>query len=61
LDNLNIPEDDQESYVETWKTNWDLYGIEELEGKKKDYTNRLEALVVYSKDWEDLTEEEKAA
>lgn len=61
LDNLNIPEDDQESYVETWKTNWDLYGIEELEGKRKDYTNRLEALVVYSKDWEDLTEEEKAA
>ena len=44
IDNLNIPEDDQESYVETWKTNWDLYGIEELEGKKKDYTNRLEAL-----------------
>lgn len=40
--------------------NWELFGIEELEGELKKYQNQLTALKDYSLDWEDLTEEQKA-
>lgn len=40
--------------------NWELFGVEELEGELKKYENQLTALKDYAKDWEDLTEEEQA-
>ena len=40
--------------------NWELYGIEELEGQLKNYENQLTALKDYAADWEDLTPEQQA-
>ena len=59
LKNLDLPEDQKEEYKKDWETNWDLYGVLELEAKQKDFNNRLEKLEPYKKPWEELTPEEK--
>ena len=59
LKNLDLPEDQKEDYVKDWETNWDLYGITELEAKQKEYNTKIEKLSDYKKPWSELTEEEK--
>ena len=60
LENLDLTDDEKHDYVKTYETNWDLYGIIELKGKKKDYENQLDLLQNYSKSWSQLTADEKA-
>lgn len=61
LENLDVPTEDKQDYVKTYETNWDLYGIEELEGRRGDYQNKLDSLSNYSKPWSQLTDDEKAS
>lgn len=60
ISNLGIPKDDRTDYNEDYKTDWELYGIKELENKKLDYENRLSVLSDFSKDWNNLTDEERS-
>lgn len=60
IENLGIIDDNKKDYVKDFETNWELYGTEELTGKKNSYENQLESLKSYSKAWADMTEEEKA-
>lgn len=60
ISNLNKPDDQKTEYVKDWETNWDLYGISELNALKKKYTAQLETLFDYAKDWKDMTDEEKS-
>lgn len=60
LDNLDVIDDNKKDYVTAYETDWELYGIEELKGKKKDYQNQLDTLSAYSKPWSQMTDEEKA-
>lgn len=61
LDNFRVPEDDKKEYNKDWETNWDLYGIKELEGKRDTFNNQIkEVLKDYKKPWNDLTDEEKS-
>lgn len=39
--------------------NWELYGIEELEGELKKYETQMTTLKDYALDWDDLPEEQK--
>ena len=59
FDNLGVESDKKKDYITDFETDWDLYGIEELKSKKKDYENRLEALKKYEKPWSELSSEEK--
>ena len=47
-------------YVTAYETDWQLYGIEELEAKRRNYEGQLESLSAYSKRWVDMTAAEKA-
>lgn len=51
--------DEKKSYVKGYEEDWKLYGTEEIEGRRKDYLNRLETLKQYEKPWNELTDEEK--
>ena len=51
--------DEKKSYVKGYEEDWKLYGTEEIEGRQKDYLNRLETLKQYEKPWNELTDEEK--
>ena len=60
LRNLELPEDQQVKYGDEAEENWNLYGIVELEAKRKSYElDKLPALLAYKEDWKDLTDEEK--
>lgn len=59
INNLGVIEDEKYDYITEYETNWELYGIEELKSKQKDYENRLSTLEKYSKPWKDLTEEKR--
>ena len=61
IENLDKTTDEKKDYVKEYETNWDLYGIKELEAKKKDYENKLHSLKGYEKDWDDMTAEEQAS
>lgn len=58
--NLDVPEEDRQDYVTSYETNWDLYGIVELEAKRDDYNNRLDVLSNFSRPWSELSDDEKA-
>lgn len=61
IDNLQVPEDKKKDYNEEFETNWDLYGIKELEGKRDEYNKQLlQVLANYQKEWKDLTDDEKS-
>lgn len=61
IENLQVPEDKQKDYNEEFETNWDLYGIKELEGKRDEYNKQLlQVLANYQKEWKDLTDDEKS-
>lgn len=60
IENINIPEDQQKDYNKEFETNWNLYGIRELEGKRDGYNKEiLEVLKFYAKEWSELTDAEK--
>lgn len=59
ISNLDLAGDERHDYVTEYETNWELYGIEELKSKQKDYENRLSSLERYSRPWEELTEEDR--
>ena len=40
--------DDEKDYIEEFETNWELYGLEELNGRLEDYQNRVDVLKEYS-------------
>lgn len=62
IENYQVPEDKKKDYNEEWETNWDLYGIKELEGKRDEFNKQiLVILAKYQKDWNDMTDEEKNA
>ena len=59
IDNLGQPE--KKDYNKEYLTDWELYGIKELEAKQKEYNEELISLAKYSKPWSQMTAEEKAA
>lgn len=60
ISNLRVPDDQKAEYNDDWETNWDLYGIKELEGKRDTYSEQIqEVLITYSKPYSELTDEEK--
>lgn len=59
IENLNKPKDQKTDYIKDWETNWDLYGVEELQGQLKKYNQTLNSLKNYAVAWDNLTEEEK--
>ena len=59
IENLNKPKDQKTDYIKDWEINWDLYGIEELQGQLKKYEQNLNSLKDYSIAWENLTDKEK--
>lgn len=62
IENYQVPEDKKKDYNEEWETNWDLYGIKELEGKRDEFNKELLVILAkYQKDWNDMTDEEKNA
>lgn len=59
IENLNKPKDQKTDYIKDWETNWNLYGVEELQGQLKKYEQNLDSLKDYSIAWENLTDDEK--
>lgn len=58
--NYQVPSDKQKDYNEAFETNWDLYGIKELEGKRDEYNKQiLVQLAKYQKDWNAMSDSEK--
>lgn len=60
LDNLYLTDDNKADYDESWKTNWELYGTNELKAQIELYKNKMETLVDYTKPWSSLSSTEKA-
>lgn len=50
----------EDDYITAYETDWKMYGIEELENKRRNYQSQLDMLGDYSKAWSQLTAEEKA-
>lgn len=59
-DNLGKIDDDKEEPDTDIADAWELYGLEELKGVRDSYIDKMKALSLYSKDWDDMTDEEKA-
>lgn len=59
LDNLYLTDDNKADYDESWKTNWELYGTNELKAQIELYKNKMETLVDYSEEWESLSQEKR--
>ena len=63
IENLEITnKDDKVDYIDTFETDWELYGISELEAKIKSFQNTLDTLdeAGYSKAWSELTTSEQS-
>lgn len=59
IQNLHLADDKKIDYNDEFESNWDLYGIKELEGKRDEYKKQImDILSAYQKDWKDLTDEE---
>lgn len=59
IQNLHLADDKKIDYNDEFESNWDLYGIKELEGMRDEYKKQiLDILAAYQKDWKDLTDEE---
>ena len=58
--NINVPDNEKIRYGTESEEDWQLYGYEELEAKRVNYEeDKLPALNKFSKDWKDMTDEEK--
>lgn len=62
IQNCDLDEEHQLPYNTNYETDWDLYGIVELENKIKVYKQNIDVLkeAGYEKAWSDLTPAEKA-
>lgn len=59
IQNLHLADDKKIDYNDEFESNWDLYGIKELEGKRDEYKKQiLDILAAYQKEWNKLTDEE---
>lgn len=59
IQNLHLADDKKIDYNDEFESNWDLYGIKELEGKRDEYKKQImDILAAYQKDWKDLTDKE---
>jgi hypothetical protein len=59
IQNLHLPDDKKIDYNDEFESNWDLYGIKELEGMRDEYKKQImDILAAYQKEWKDLTDEE---
>ena len=53
-------EDEKTDYVKEYETNWELYGLNLLDEKKKQISDQILNLADYETDWDDMTDQEKA-
>jgi|GEM_PF-1681093 len=61
LENIYLTEENEKDYIVAYETNWNLYGIKELEGKRDLYQKELmKVLDSYSAPWSTLNNEERA-
>lgn len=59
IQNLHLSDDKKIDYNDEFESNWDLYGIKELEGKRDEYKKQImDILAAYQKEWNQLTDEE---
>ena len=59
IQNLHLTDDKKIDYNDEFESNWDLYGIKELEGKRDEYKKQImDILAAYQKEWNQLTDEE---
>ena len=59
IQNLHLPDDKKLDYNEEFESNWELYGIKELEGKRDEYKKQImDILAAFQKEWKNLTDEE---
>lgn len=59
IQNLHLADNKKIDYNDEFESNWDLYGIKELEGKRDEYKKQiLDILAAYQKEWNQLTDEE---
>ena len=59
IQNLHLADDKKIDYNDEFESNWDLYGIKELEGKRDEYKKQiLDILAAYQKEWNQPTNEE---
>nr|DAX70841.1 MAG TPA: tail protein [Caudoviricetes sp.] len=59
IQNLHLADDKKIDYNDEFESNWNLYGIKELEGKRDEYKKQImDILAAYQKEWKDLTDEE---
>lgn len=59
LSNIGKTDNDKVDYNEDWKTNWDLYGTNELKAQIELYKNKMESVSEYIKPWNNLSDTEK--
>ena len=59
ISNLNKIDSEKEKPTAEINENWELYGLEELQGVEKTYSDGLESVKKYSKSWDELTDEDK--
>ena len=56
---MHLADDKKIDYNDEFESNWDLYGIKELEGMRDEYKKQImDILAAYQKEWKDLTDEE---
>lgn len=59
IQNLHLADDKKIDYNDEFESNWNLYGIKELKGKRDEYKKQImDILAAYQKEWKDLTDEE---
>lgn len=59
LSNIGQTDNDKVDYNEDWKTNWDLYGTNELKAQIELFKNKMESVSEYAKPWNNLSDTEK--
>lgn len=59
LSNIGRIESEKEEPEYSISTEWELYGLEELQGVLDSYRDKIATLHKYSKDWSEMTNEEK--
>lgn len=60
VDNKGEVEDNKIDYVKEYETDWELYGLNLLDEKKKQISDQILNLADYETDWDDMTDQEKA-
>ena len=59
IQNLHLADDKKIDYNDEFESNWNLYGIKELDGKRDEYKKQImDILAAYQKEWNQLTDGE---